>query len=65
MFSLQFVLQDHNYGAPPPASPPVSPSHHGKSMNGAAIATNTLGPNSLTSGGSVYQYGMASGLFFE
>ncbi|KDR16326.1 Histone-lysine N-methyltransferase MLL5 [Zootermopsis nevadensis] len=53
---VKFVLQDHNYGAPPPASPPLSPSHHGKSMNGAASAV-TLGPNSLPSGGSVYQYG--------
>lgn len=62
-FSSQFVLQDHNYGAPPPASPPLSPSHHGKSIGIAACAANSLGPSSFSPGGSIYQFGMALHLF--
>ncbi|KAJ4439649.1 hypothetical protein ANN_07777 [Periplaneta americana] len=54
---VKFVLQDHNYGAPPPASPPMSPSHLGKSVNGTVSTQNTLGSNSFAQSGSVYQYG--------
>ncbi|PNF40389.1 hypothetical protein B7P43_G01598, partial [Cryptotermes secundus] len=54
---VKFVLQDHNYGAPPPASPPMSPSHHGKLTSGVAGGASTLGPNSYTPAGTVYQYG--------
>jgi hypothetical protein len=43
----------------------VSPSHHGKLISGAAGATNTLGPNSFTPGGTVYQYGMALDLSYD
>jgi hypothetical protein len=54
---VKFVLQDHNYGAPPPASPPMSPSHCGKLTSGVAGAASTFGLNSYTPGGTVYQYG--------
>jgi hypothetical protein len=43
----------------------VSPSHHGKLTSGVAGATGTLGPNSYMPGGTVYQYGMASGFHFN
>jgi hypothetical protein len=43
----------------------MSPSHHGKLTGGAAGATSTLGPNSYTPGGTVYQYGMALGFPFN
>jgi hypothetical protein len=43
----------------------MSPSHHGKLTSGAAGATSTLGPNSYTPGGTVYQYGMASDFPFN
>ncbi|XP_019886348.2 uncharacterized protein LOC105276642 isoform X3 [Ooceraea biroi] len=42
---LQFVLQDHNYGAPPPRTPsPSSPPSHPKqqTINGAGSSTTTL-----------------------
>ncbi|XP_014608250.1 PREDICTED: uncharacterized protein LOC106788994 isoform X1 [Polistes canadensis] len=41
---LQFVLQDHNYGAPPPRTPPPpSPPPHPKqqAINGAGSSTTT------------------------
>ncbi|EFN88543.1 hypothetical protein EAI_03199 [Harpegnathos saltator] len=41
---LQFVLQDHNYGAPPPRTPPPpSPPPHPKQqpINGAGSSTAT------------------------
>ncbi|KOX69072.1 Histone-lysine N-methyltransferase MLL5 [Melipona quadrifasciata] len=40
---LQYVLQDHNYGAPPPRtpSPPSPPSHPKQSINGAGSSTTT------------------------
>ncbi|KOC67715.1 Histone-lysine N-methyltransferase MLL5, partial [Habropoda laboriosa] len=40
---LQYVLQDHNYGAPPPRtpSPPSPPSHPKQPINGAGSSTAT------------------------
>ncbi|XP_017754952.1 PREDICTED: uncharacterized protein LOC108547102 isoform X1 [Eufriesea mexicana] len=40
---LQYVLQDHNYGAPPPRtpSPPSPPSHLKQPINGAGSSTAT------------------------
>ncbi|XP_043602642.1 uncharacterized protein LOC122576419 isoform X3 [Bombus pyrosoma] len=40
---LQYVLQDHNYGAPPPRtpSPPSPPSHAKQPINGAGSSSTT------------------------
>ncbi|KAK2589277.1 hypothetical protein KPH14_007830 [Odynerus spinipes] len=40
---LQFVLQDHNYGAPPPRTPPPPspPPHPKQPINGAGSSTTT------------------------
>ncbi|XP_066992672.2 inactive histone-lysine N-methyltransferase 2E isoform X2 [Anabrus simplex] len=50
----QFVLQDHNYVAALPASPPLSPTHTKASsvVNGLG-----LGNNSLTQGSAPYAFG--------
>ncbi|PSN38835.1 hypothetical protein C0J52_12608 [Blattella germanica] len=54
---VKFVLQDHNYGAPPPASPPISPSLHGKSASATSSGGNVLASSSFTANNNVYQYG--------